>query len=155
MSVTIIAAIARNNCIGKNGAIPWHLPEDMNRFKKLTTGRTVIMGRKTWESLPERFRPLPDRTNIVLTRQANYPLPPGVERFSSLIEALAAHETKSIFVIGGADVYAQAMPLANRLEITRVDQDVDGDTFFPPIDESEWTETQRWERDGFTFLTYE
>lgn len=151
--LTLIAAVSRNNCIGKNGAIPWRLPEDLKHFKNLTMGHVVIMGRKTWESLPEKFRPLPGRTNVVLTRQTDYPLPDGVERFGSLADAVAAHP--DAFVMGGAEIYAQAMPLAHRLELTRVDQGVDGDAFFPPIDGQEWTEVAREDHEGFSFVTYE
>lgn len=154
MSVILIAALAKNRCIGKDGKLPWRLPEDLKRFKELTTGNVVIMGRKTWESIPEKFRPLPERTNIVLTRQADYALPAGVERFASLTDAIAAHATKNIFIIGGAEVYAQALPLADRLELTEVDQDVDGDAFFPAFDASAWNESAREAHDGFTFVTY-
>ncbi len=155
MPLTLIAALSRNNCIGKNGAIPWRLPEDQKRFKDLTLGHVVVMGRKTWESLPEKFRPLPGRTNIVLTRQADYSLPQGVEKFASLTDALEAHPYESVFAIGGTEVYTQALPLADRMELTTVDQDVDGDAFFPAFPAEEWQETARVPKEGFTFVTYE
>lgn len=155
MSITLIAAIAKNNCIGKNGSLPWRIPEDMAHFKDLTMGYPVIMGRKTWESIPEKFRPLPGRHNIVVTRQEAYPLPENVERASSLEEALLMHATEDLFVIGGAEIYRASMDRADRLEITHVHQDVDGDTFFPEIPEATWHEAAREDHDGFSFVTYE
>ena len=153
--VTIIAAIANNRCIGKDGKLPWHIPEDLQRFKETTMGHTVIMGRKTWESIPEKFRPLPGRLNIVVTRQADYPLPADVERSTAIAETIALHRSENLFVIGGADIYSQAMPLADRLLITEVDQVVDGDAFFPEIDPAAWRCAVRDARDSYTFVTYE
>jgi dihydrofolate reductase len=155
MSVTIIAALSRNRCIGKEGRIPWRLPEDMKRFKKLTTGHVVLMGRKTWESLPEKFRPLPDRINIVLTRQMDYSLPEGVERFDSLDEALSAHPNEDVYVIGGSEIYEHALPIADRMELTYVDQHIDGDAFFPAFGADLWKETARETHDGYSFVTYQ
>jgi len=153
--ITLIAALSENQCIGKNGAIPWRLPEDLKRFKALTLGNVVIMGRKTWESLPDSFRPLPGRTNVVLTRSADYALPVGVERIAALPDVLETHPYEHIFVIGGAEVYAQALPLADRMELTHVHQHVDGDAFFPPFNKEEWIETNRTSGSGFDFVTYE
>jgi dihydrofolate reductase len=153
--VTIIAAVSQNNCIGKDGSLPWHLPEDMKHFKELTMGHPVIMGRKTWESIPEKFRPLPGRLNVVVTRQPDYALPEGVEHAASLDDALTVHTAEDVFVIGGATVYADAMPKADRLEITRVEQTVDGDTFFPEIASTEWREIARQPHEGFAFVTYD
>ena len=154
MSVIIIAAISENNCIGKNGAVPWRIPEDLKRFRELTTGHVVIMGRKTWESIPAAFRPLPKRTNIVLTRNADYPLPHEVERASSLEEAIAHHPNHDIYIIGGADVYASALPLADRMELTRVHERTEGDTFFPSFDASAWEILAQEDRKGFSFVSY-
>ena len=153
--LTLIAAVSQNGCIGKNGQLPWHIPQDVARFKSLTTRKTVLMGRKTWDSIPERFRPLPNRKNLVLTRQTDFVLPAGVERFSSFTAALAAHGQEDICVIGGADIYAAALPLASRLEITEVKREVDGDAFFPPIDPTLWREIAREVHDEFDFVTYE
>lgn len=155
MGVTLIAAVAENGCIGKDGKVPWALPEDMKRFKALTMGHIVIMGRKTWESIPEKFRPLPGRTNVVVTRQAEYALPGGVERAASLDEALTAHAAEDVFVIGGGEIYALAMPKATRLEVTRVKQSVEGDAFFPDIDPSEWHILKGVTMQGYDFVTYE
>lgn len=159
-SVTIIAAIGKDTrALGKNGDLLWHLPEDMKRFKELTTGHTVIMGRKTWESLPEKFRPLPNRTNIVITRDSSYVVT-GATIAHSLPEAIEkarAIEHAEIFIIGGAQIYAEALPLANRLYLTLVDSEVQGDVFFP--DYSEFTkELFREEHIGnpsHTFITFE
>lgn len=118
-------------------------------------GHPVIMGRKTWESIPEKYRPLPGRLNIVVTRQTTYPLPPQVEVAGSLAEAVERHADKEVFVIGGAELYTQAMPFAHALQITEVHQTVDGDVFFPPIDPMTWNEVSRDTRDGFSFVVYE
>nr|AIA16123.1 Dihydrofolate reductase [uncultured bacterium]AIA16175.1 Dihydrofolate reductase [uncultured bacterium]AIA16240.1 Dihydrofolate reductase [uncultured bacterium] len=153
--VTLVAAVAKNGCIGKNGELPWSIPEDMKRFKKLTTGSIVVMGRKTWESIPKKFRPLPNRHNVVVTRQADYPVPDGVDRYTSLDEALDAFATNTVMVIGGAEIYNQAIGRADTLQLTHVDRDVDGDTFFPTIDPTIWKETWREDHEGFSFVTYE
>lgn len=152
--ITIVAAVARNGCIGKDGGLPWRIPEDMQRYRNITMGKVVVMGRKTWESIPERFRPLPGRTNVVLTRQEAYPLPAGVERYASLAAALAAHAGAEIVINGGAAVYAAALGCADALELTRVHRDVEGDTFFPALDPAVWKETAREDHDGFSFVTY-
>lgn len=152
--VTIVAAVARNGCIGKDGALPWRIPEDMKRYRAITMGKVIVMGRKTWESIPDKFRPLPGRTNVVVTRQAAYPLPAGVERFGSLADALAAHAHDDVVVNGGGAVYAEAMARADVLDLTLVHRDVDGDTFFPSVDPAVWTETMREDHDGFSFVTY-
>lgn len=153
--VTIVAAVAQNGCIGKNGALPWRIPEDMRRYRAITMGKVVIMGRKTWESIPEKYRPLDGRTNVVVTRQAEYPLPPGVERIGSLTAALAAHAADDVVINGGAAIYGQAMDHADVLDITHVRRNVEGDTFFPTIDPAIWKVSERTDHDGFSFVTYE
>ncbi len=143
--LTLIAAIARNGVIGKGNALPWHLPEDLKHFKQLTTGQAVIMGRKTWESLPPKFRPLPNRLNIVITRNADY-LAPGATVVPSLPAAIAAAglaDNDEVFVIGGAETYAQALAIADRLQFTEIDADFEGDAHFPDWDRSQWRETAR------------
>lgn len=154
MSLSIIAAVAENNCIGKGGTLPWHLPDDLKHFKELTAGKPVLMGRKTWESLPPKFRPLPERTNIVITRQTDLPVPAGVEVYSAITDALIKHPNEEIMVIGGGQIYEQTLPLADTLYITKVHQSVDGDAFFPAIDQAVWKETAREDREGFSFVTY-
>ena len=144
MEIALIYARAANGVIGKDGTMPWHLPEDLAHFKQLTLGAPVIMGRKTWDSLPPRFRPLPGRTNIVVTRQPDWK-ENGVQRSSSLREALQIAEQPNpatVWVIGGAQIYAQALPLAQRVEVTEIAQDFDGDAFAPELG-PEWVETTR------------
>ncbi len=156
--LVLIAAMARNRVIGKDNRLLWHLPEDLKHFKELTTGRPVIMGRKTWESLPEKFRPLPGRRNLVISRKRDYAAP-GAELAGSLAAALAkVAEAAEVFVIGGAQVYAEALPLADRVELTVLATDYDGDARFPELDAG-WAESARSERQGtnglpFAFVTY-
>ena len=119
-----------------DGAVPWHVPEDMRRFKELTMGSTVVMGRLTWESLPEKFRPLPGRRNVVVTRQASYEAS-GAEVASSLEQALERADG-DVWVIGGASVYEQALPIADRVVRTRIHVQVEGDTHAPEVG-PEWT----------------
>lgn len=139
MSVALVWAQARDRVIGADGAMPWRLPEDLKRFRELTVGAGVVMGRRTWESLPEQFRPLPDRVNIVLTRQKDWDAP-GATVARSLEEALAAGAAAGpiTWVIGGGELYAQALPLADRVELTEIDREVPGDTVAPPLG-AEWT----------------
>ncbi|QEY25344.1 dihydrofolate reductase [Neisseria zalophi] len=133
--ITLIAACAQNGCIGINNTMPWHLPEDFAFFRAYTTGKPVIMGRKTWESLPKK--PLPGRRNIVITRQADY-IAEGAETTPSLKDALAkCADAAEIMIIGGAQIYAEALSVATDLRITEVDLKIDGDAFFPPIGK-EW-----------------
>lgn len=140
--IVIIAAVARNRAIGKDNQLLWNIPEDMAHFKALTQGHAVLMGRKTWESLPERFRPLPGRRNIVITRQRDYTAP-GAETANSLEEGIAlARDADRLFIIGGADIYTQAMPLADRLEITEVDLEPEADAWFPDYTDVRWHRLQ-------------
>ena len=140
MRISIIAAMAENGVIGRGGELPWHLTADLKRFKRLTTGHTIVMGRKTWESIG---RPLADRRMVVVTRQSEYHAD-GIEVVSSLDEALALARTAGAdeaFVIGGAEIYSLALPLADRLYITLVLAEVDGDTKFPDLDWAAWVRT--------------
>ena len=127
--IGLIWAQAANGVIGRDNAIPWHVPEDMKRFRELTAGAAVLMGRRTWESLPPRFRPLPGRRNLVLTRSTTWTAE-GAETVPDLAAALVG----DLWVMGGADVYAAALPLADVLEVTEVDLDVAGDVYAPAID---------------------
>jgi dihydrofolate reductase len=132
--MVLVAAMARGRVIGRAGALPWHLPEDLRHFRELTQGQPLLMGRKTWDSLPPRFRPLPGRRNLVLTRQPAWHAD-GAERVGSVEEALAAVAgAPRLFVIGGAEVYAAALPRADALELTEIDADFEGDTRFPDFD---------------------
>jgi len=132
--ISIIVAIDENRGIGKNGKIPWHLSTDLKRFKALTSGHTIIMGRKTWDSLPRK--PLPDRINMIITRSPGFRVPSGVSISTSLEEALVEaeeNEQEEIFIIGGAQIFQQAldMGIIDRLYLTKVEGDFDCDTFFP------------------------
>ena len=139
--IGLIWAQAVGGVIGKDGGMPWHLPEDLAHFKRITHGHPVIMGRKTWDSLPERFRPLPGRLNIVLTRQADWQAA-GATRAATLDEALAAcGNAKQVWVMGGAQVFEQALPRADLLTVTRVDASYAGDTRAPTIG-ADWQRTQ-------------
>ena len=134
MPISLIAAVARNGTIGSEGRLPWRLPDDLARFKQLTLGHTVLMGRRTWESLG---RPLPGRRNVVLTRDASFSSP-GCETVHSVGEGRALASGGELFVIGGAAVYAAFLPFADRLHITHVDAEVAGDAAFPAIDPLQW-----------------
>lgn len=152
--IALVAAIAENNCIGVNGKLPWHIPEDMVHFKNLTKGKVVLMGRKTWESLPKKFRPLPNRKNIVISSQTDYKLEKGVELYHSIMEAVEKHIGQDIMVIGGAQIYDQTIDIADRLYITHVKKEVKGDAFFPEIDPALWSVEEREDFDGYAFVTY-
>jgi dihydrofolate reductase len=142
MRLNLIYARAANGVIGKDNALPWHLPEDMAHFKRMTAGCPVVMGRKTWDSLPPRFRPLPGRRNIVVTRQADWRAD-GAERAGGLREAMAlCTDAVEVWVIGGAQIYAEAAPLARRAVVTEIAQDFEGDAYAPVLD-SGWRETAR------------
>ncbi len=135
-----IAAIGtETRALGKDGKLLWRLPGDLKRFKELTRGHPVIMGRKTWESLPEKFRPLPERTNIILTRDMSYEAP-GATVVHSIDDAFAAGHGaeggEEVFVIGGAEIYAAALPYSDTLYLTLVESDLEGDVFFPQYEES-------------------
>jgi dihydrofolate reductase len=165
MQIVIVAAVAENGVIGRGGTMPWRLKSDMRHFRALTLGRPVVMGRKTYLSLS--IRPLPGRTNIAVTRDASFTAP-GVLVAPSLEAALEAARgdamrrgADAIAVIGGADVYAQAMPLADRLEITQIHLKPEGDTRFPQIDPAVWREAARASHPagpdddaGYDFVTY-
>jgi dihydrofolate reductase len=147
--VSLIVARGRNGVIGREGALPWKLSSDMARFKAITMGKPVLMGRKTWDSLPAKFRPLPGRKNIVLTRDKRFSAP-GVWAFSDLAAAVAAAKAMAavdgvdeVNVIGGAALYAETLPLADRLYLTEVDAAPEGDALFPSVDEAQFRETAR------------
>jgi len=155
--ISLVAAVARNGVIGDSGRLPWHLPEDLKRFKALTMGHVMIMGRKTHEAIG---RPLPGRRTIVVSRQARIAFP-GVETAASLEAAIAlAGEAPEIFVVGGGEIYVQALPLAHRLLLTEVDASPAGDAFFPPFDPARWrvgarTEGRSAEGLSYAFVDYE
>ncbi|MDA8382116.1 MAG: dihydrofolate reductase [Betaproteobacteria bacterium] len=138
--ISIIAALARNRTIGANNALPWRLPEDLKRFKTLTLGHHILMGRRTFESIG---RALPGRTTVIITRQPDYQAS-GCLTVHSLEEALqASRADEEIFFVGGAELYAQALPYASRLYLTEIQADITGDACFPAFDRSQWRETER------------
>lgn len=137
--IIMIAAVAENSALGKNNELVWHLPNDFKRFKSLTTGHHIIMGRKTFESFP---RPLPNRTHVVITRQKDYQ-PEGcivVDSIEKAIEVCPENDTS--FIIGGGEIYNLGLPFADKLEITRVHHSFEADAFFPEINPDDWTEIQ-------------
>ena len=145
MTVSLIAALTKNYVIGKNNGLPWHLPDDMRYFMQTTSRHTVIMGRKNYDSIPEKFRPLPNRTNIVVTRQPDFAAP-GCKVVHSLEKGIALAQTLNeteVFIIGGAEIYALGMPLTQKMYLTEIQAEIAGDTHFPMVDKSVWTEVSR------------
>jgi len=151
MTITVLAAVGANLVVGRGGEMPWHLPEDLAHFKATTMGHTLVMGRKTYDSIG---RPLPGRRTIVMTRQEGWHAP-SVEVAHSLAEALALAGPTDVFVVGGAEVYRQAMAFADTMMLTEVEMSPEGDAFFPPFEPAHWRETTRQAHDGFSFVTYE
>lgn len=153
-SLIIIAAVGKNGVIGNKGKLPWHIPEDLQHFKKVTSGHAIIMGRKTWDSIG---KPLPNRRNIVISRDKNLVLD-GAEVYQSLEEAIdnAAKTDKTPFVIGGSLIYELAMPLATKMIITEVDYDGEGDSYFPKYDKNRWVKTSsvKGNTNNIEFVTY-
>lgn len=153
--VSLIAAVAKNGVIGTKNDLPWNLPEDLKRFRELTAGKTVIMGRKTFDSIFARLgKALPNRTNIVITRQTDIKMPEGVIVQSSIEDALRSHGGSDVFVIGGGEIYRQTIELADTLYITHVEKEVEGDTRFPKIDPKKWRLVSDEKHDGYTFAAY-
>jgi len=158
-TLALIAAVARNGAIGKDDDLLWREPEDQKHFRRVTMGCPVVMGRKTWDSLPERFRPLPGRRNVVVTRQAGWQAT-GAEAVASLDAALALlADAAKVFVIGGAQIYALALPFADELVLTEIDADLPGTAFFPAIDRASFVVTARDAQVGgngvpYSFVTY-
>jgi dihydrofolate reductase len=159
VKVSLVAAVARGGVIGLDGKLPWHIPEDLAFFRDLTMGHPVIMGRVTWDALPARFRPLPGRRNVVVTRNPAWSAK-GAERATSLDEALAVLDgSAEVFVIGGSEIFAAALPRADALVLTELELDVEGDVFFPQWNRETFREVSRVERvsaDGIAlaFVTY-
>lgn len=164
MKVSMIAAVAKNGVIGKDNDLAWHLPDDMKFFKSQTKGHVVIMGRKNWDSLPPQWRPLPHRTNIVITRNPQIEAK-GANVVTHLQAALHLAESLSeeeAYIIGGGEIYKLGFPYASKLYITEIDGTPQGDTFFPEWDKTKWRETSRTHHPkddshafDFDFVTYE
>lgn len=157
--IALVVAVSENGVIGSKNGLPWHLPADLKKFKKLTTGHAIIMGRKTWESIG---RPLPDRRMLVVTRDPAKLAGQPVEAFASLEAALAAAGEDEVFVIGGGEIFREALPRAGRVYLTRVHADIAGDVTFPELPAGEWHEVSREDHEpdekhphAYSFLTYE
>lgn len=157
--IITIAAVAQNNALGKDNDLLWHLPDDFKRFKTLTSGHYIIMGRKTFESFP---KPLPNRTHIIITRQEKYTVPDNCFVAKNLTQAIeTCPKNEDIYIIGGGEIYAQSMYIADKLEITKVHQSFEADTFFPEIDNTKWKLVEEVfhpedekHKFSFSFLTY-
>nr|AIA16221.1 Dihydrofolate reductase [uncultured bacterium]AIA17071.1 Dihydrofolate reductase [uncultured bacterium] len=164
MTISIIVAVSENNVIGRNNDLPWHLPVDMKYFKDTTMGHCVVMGRKNYESIPDKYRPLQGRTNIVITRQLDYH-PPGTHVVHAIGEAISLAKEKNeteCFITGGGEIFAQSIKYCDRLYITRIHQIIEGDVYFPEVDMNEWKEVSRRDvtpdeknKYPFSFLVYE
>jgi len=157
--LTIIAAASENNALGKDNNLVWHLPNDFKRFKALTSGHYIVMGRKTFESFP---KPLPNRTHVIITRQNDYEVPEGCLVVNSLSKAIEiCPENEEVFIIGGGQIYKQSIDIADKIELTRVHTTVEADAFFPEIDEDIWEiiQSEYHPKDekhqfDFTYLTF-
>ena len=167
MNFSLIAAVDKNYGIGENNTLPWNLPTDLKYYNDTTRGNgknAVIMGRKTWESIPKKFQPLPKRVNIVITKNSNYALPEGVEKAATLEESLVIverHRPEAVFVIGGAQIFAEAIkhPDCQKIYLTEIDAEFDCDTFFPKFDKNIFkkiSESEVHEENGvkFRFVLY-
>jgi len=145
MKISIVVAMAANRVIGRDNQLPWHLPADLKHFKQTTMGKPILMGRKTWESIG---RPLPGRTNIVITRDENYDAPGCVVVHSIEAALQAAAKQDEVMIIGGAEFYRQVLPRTDRIYLTRINEDFEGDTLFPELISSEWQEAGRVDCDA-------
>ncbi|HEX5429776.1 MAG TPA: dihydrofolate reductase [Patescibacteria group bacterium] len=155
--ISIIAAVAKNGVIGSKNGLPWHIPEDLKHYKEITTGHTMIMGRKTFESIMKSLgKPLPNRKNVVITRDLGYKVPQGVLVYTSIEDALeATKDDGEIFINGGGEIYRQTFKLADKLYLTELDDNKEGDVKFPDFDRERWNEISREKKDGFYWVVYE
>jgi len=160
IDISIVVAMTSSGVIGKNGTMPWHLPEDLKNFKKITDGCAIVMGSKTWKSIPKKFRPLTNRFNIVLTRNpkkfnnvsfANLKV---LSSFEDAISGFNHRYARPVKIIGGAEVYKQALQYANKLQISFVNKEYEGDTYFPEIDWKQWKQIEIEEFNEFNFVTF-
>ena len=156
--ITIIAAAGENNSLGKDNDLVWHLPDDFKRFKELTSGNYILMGRKTFETFP---KPLPNRKHLIITRQDNYSVPENCFVFDAIQSAIDFTDNQDIWIIGGGEIYKQSMEIADRIELTRVHSEFEADTFFPEIGEEwklvseEYHPVDDRHKYDFTYLTYD
>jgi dihydrofolate reductase len=156
MKLSLIAAVAQNGVIGSHNDLPWYIPEDLKHFKKETVGKIVLMGKNTFDSVMDRIKkPLPDRTNVVITRQMDWQAPEGVFVYHSIEEALDALKDKDeVMVAGGGQIFNQLIDKADKLILTEVHKEVDGDVLFPKVDKTIWKETAREDFPEFSFVEY-
>ena len=156
MKLTIVAAVASNGVIGSHNALPWYIPEDLKHFKQVTDGKVVLMGRNTFDSIMNRLhKPLPNRINVVITRNLELKLPEGVLAFRDVESALSfLSDRDEVMVAGGGQIFSQLMDKADKLILTEVHKEVDGDVLFPRVDKSVWKETTREDHDEFSFVEY-
>jgi len=153
--IALIAAVADNGVIGQNNKLPWNIPEDLKHFKELTMGKVVIMGRKTYDSIVTMLgKPLPNRKNVVITRQTNLKLPEGVDVFYNVEEAIKANSSNDVFIIGGGEIYKEAIKFADTMYITHVHKTYEGDAHFPKVDMTAWKKVEEEEHEGFSFALY-
>jgi dihydrofolate reductase len=153
--INIIAAVAKNNVIGLGNDLPWDIPEDLKHFQSLTSGKTVLMGSNTFESIVKRLgKPLPNRQNVVVTITKDYQVPAGVQVFYSLDDAIKALKDQEVWVIGGASIYRQMIDFADQLYITHIDMEPVGDTYFPEINPALWEKQAEEPHFGFSFTVY-
>lgn len=151
--INIIVATSENSVIGRENGIPWHIPQDLKNFKKLTTGNTVIMGRKTYESLPKEYKPLPNRVNIIISRNKKY-IAKGCLVVSSLEQAIKKSDNnKQIFIIGGGEIYKKAIKYTEKIYLTKIHKEIKGDTYFPKLNKF-WKLVSEEKKEGFSFLIY-
>ncbi len=154
--IILIAAVAKNGVIGNRNALPWYIPEDLRRFKQLTDGKTVMMGRNTFDSIMNRIgKPLPNRKNIVVTRSHDLQLPEGVIGTHHVHHVLHHSNEPEIFVIGGGELYHQTIDSAHKLHLTHIHENIEGDVFFPEVDFNQWKKTYEEPYEKFTFADYE
>ncbi len=155
MVISIIVGMTKNQVIGKNNQLPWHIPEDLKNFKRLTQNNVVVMGRKTYDSIPAKFRPLPNRHNIVISRSMQPE--ESIDVCSSIQDAISKAKTynKEIFVIGGSTIYKQFLEIADKMYISYINKNYEGDTYFPEFNQEEWETTNKEEFEHFTLTTLE
>ncbi len=155
MPFSLIAAVAKNNCIGSKNKIPWNIPEDFQFFKKTTLGKTCVMGQMTYESILGYLgKPLPGRSTVVVTKDPNYQAAPGVRVLHNLDDVFTTLANEDVFICGGASIYQQTIDRVDTLYITHIHKEYDGDAFFPTIDMNKWREVARDDHERFSFVTY-
>jgi dihydrofolate reductase len=157
MKLSLIAAVAKNGVIGDKNGLPWYIPEDLKHYKEVTTGHTMVMGRKTFESILKALgKPLPNRKSVVITRNTDFVAPEGVLVFSNLDDALESVKNDGeVFINGGGEIYNQTIDKVDKLYLTEVHEDKDGDVLFPEYNKDAWQEVKREDKDGFSWVEYE